>query len=533
MLYYTFKNYEEFKERFGIVEHGNGAKSRKNKILLSIYKDRSILHKVATGEISSRWFCNNIIALKNEARTFVSAFTEGEYVSLLGRVYHHPQFKTDKAEGLCEDGDCNAVRYINTERGRVFKMKAGKFYRAIIDGTDKVRDFLPEPVKIWLCEEFAAEWRAFASTHLQDERFTLHVDDNFKDIYSCSCCVGDFGSCMEGRDNWSFYRDAVKAKAAYLTNEEGDIVARCVIYTEVHTSDRNILRLAERQYSSDGDEDLMRMLIARLISAGEIDGYKRVGAGCSDARAFVDVNGNYFKDDRFWIKCRLEPGDIVSYQDSFKWYDFDEKKSYNYEASGASGDLAITDGEWEGEREWSNYHDEYIDRDDAVYVESRDDWFYYDNTVYAENSGQREVEWDCVYINGSFYFIGDDPEANGIEKCPWCNEYYVADDAVYSDITDDYYCCDDCRARAEQDYKEANWYYCDHDGEYYEDEDDLVVALKWSKSLHDYMEYKICSADLGSLIEEGKATYCEDDGEYYIDAINFEGEPVHYYAGVA
>ena len=29
MLYYKFKDYEEFKELFGIVKHGNGNKSRK------------------------------------------------------------------------------------------------------------------------------------------------------------------------------------------------------------------------------------------------------------------------------------------------------------------------------------------------------------------------------------------------------------------------------------------------------------------------------------------------------------------------
>ena len=34
MLYYKFKNYEEFQEIFGMTSHGNGVKSRKNKILL-------------------------------------------------------------------------------------------------------------------------------------------------------------------------------------------------------------------------------------------------------------------------------------------------------------------------------------------------------------------------------------------------------------------------------------------------------------------------------------------------------------------
>lgn len=40
----SFKNYEEFKVLFGVVEHGNGVKSRKNKILLACLKDRKLLH---------------------------------------------------------------------------------------------------------------------------------------------------------------------------------------------------------------------------------------------------------------------------------------------------------------------------------------------------------------------------------------------------------------------------------------------------------------------------------------------------------
>ena len=45
MLYYKFKNYEEFKEMFGIVKHGNGVCSRKNKILLAYIKNRRLLQE--------------------------------------------------------------------------------------------------------------------------------------------------------------------------------------------------------------------------------------------------------------------------------------------------------------------------------------------------------------------------------------------------------------------------------------------------------------------------------------------------------
>ena len=42
MLKFDF-DYAGFQERFGIQEHGNGSKSRKNKILLAFVKDQSVL----------------------------------------------------------------------------------------------------------------------------------------------------------------------------------------------------------------------------------------------------------------------------------------------------------------------------------------------------------------------------------------------------------------------------------------------------------------------------------------------------------
>ena len=53
MLYYNFKDYAGFKERFGMIEHGNGEKSRKNKILLAYIKQPSLFKQaVETGDYS-------------------------------------------------------------------------------------------------------------------------------------------------------------------------------------------------------------------------------------------------------------------------------------------------------------------------------------------------------------------------------------------------------------------------------------------------------------------------------------------------
>ena len=56
MLYYNFKNYEEFNALFGIVKHGNNSESRKNKILLAYLKDKNLLHQaVVVFCISAAW----------------------------------------------------------------------------------------------------------------------------------------------------------------------------------------------------------------------------------------------------------------------------------------------------------------------------------------------------------------------------------------------------------------------------------------------------------------------------------------------
>jgi hypothetical protein len=53
MLCYNFKDYAGFQERFGIVEHGNGEKSRKNKILLAYIKQPSLFKEASrTGDYS-------------------------------------------------------------------------------------------------------------------------------------------------------------------------------------------------------------------------------------------------------------------------------------------------------------------------------------------------------------------------------------------------------------------------------------------------------------------------------------------------
>lgn len=320
MLYYKFKNHEEFKELFGIVKHGNGNESRKNKILLHFLKDRRLLHEAAVSGNYLLLHISDMATMKNlVTEKIIRSGDENRslpyVIDLMGKRYYSSTYSTDDNKGLCEDGDTKAVRYINMENGeRVFKMKAGKFYRHLIQETDFGRK-LPQQVVTFLCEEFAGEWQSYTMGQLPKNK--LHVDKDFKRIYSSKCCKGNFGSCMVDRDHHYFYLNAVNASAAYLEDEEGKVISRCVIFNEVKDEEGKVWRLAERQYASEENEILKRALVEALIDGNYIDGYKKTGAGCGDARAFVDIHGNSLAGKRFRIDCDLDLEDTLSYQDSF------------------------------------------------------------------------------------------------------------------------------------------------------------------------------------------------------------------------
>ena len=489
MLYYKFKNHEEFKELFGIVKHGNGSESRKNKILLHFLKDRRLLHEAAVSGNYLLLHISDMATMKNlVTEKIIRSGDENRslpyVIDLMGKRYYSSTYSTDDNKGLCEDGDTKAVRYLNMENGeRVFKMKAGKFYRHLIQETDFGRK-LPQQVVTFLCEEFAGEWQSYTMGQLPKNK--LHVDKDFERIYSSKCCKGNFGFCMVDRDHHYFYLNAVNASAAYLEDEEGKVISRCVIFNEVKDEEGKVWRLAERQYASEENEILKRALVEALIDGNYIDGYKKTGAGCGDARAFVDIHGNSLAEKRFRIDCDLDMGDTLSYQDSFKWYDMRNRKADNY-GNGEYG-LDTTNSTLEEDLCYDDYHD-YSCRDATrVFVEGRE--------YYCDSDNLDDFIW--VEREDEYHHRDD------VQKCPECGEYYVAARGRYSDITEETYCDDDCRSNAESGYKQENWYYSYYDEEYYESEDDITTYLEWNSALGDYEERTISEASLQRLLQDGK-----------------------------
>lgn len=447
LLLNQFSNPSEFEEVFGIRECGNGNKTRKNKILLSCLKNRDFVSFCAhdttsmAGTLRGLFYINTMSDFKCWLLENIERSGRQAHGREYGNVFHidgedynfyHPDIEIDN-HGVCMDGDIRSVRYINNANGgRIFKMKAGKFLLRIMDACPFGR-VIPEQGRIWLCEEFSSSWQAFAMRNAPLKNYNFHYGNSLEDfekIYSSRNRRGDFHSCMTDKGYHSMYFNACKCHAAWLTDAEGQMFARCVVFDEVHDhTTGETLRLAERQYSDGVRDSFKKQLVDELISRGLIDGYKQIGAGCSDNQNFVLNDGTSICDHLLSIDCKLDGSDKVSYMDSFVYYSLDAHTAYN-DSFGVeySHELNSTDG-WLDELCWSEYHGEYIPESEACYVERVDDFFYREDVV-IDHHGCYQLKGDCV-------------------RCAVCDdEWYLRDEMIQEiGLPDDLYFCDsECAA---------------------------------------------------------------------------------------
>lgn len=513
MLYYNFYGYEGFKACFGLEKRDNGTVVRKNRILLGHLKKPALLKYCREhNDYALLRICDMADLQKKTVEAILSSGKNDEKlphkVELIGETYYSFKYETDEFRGLCEDLDKHSIRYINVERNRVFKMRAGKFMRELILETE-IGKLLSPCVVNWIAGDvFTQHWCTY--THGYTSGIELHVNDEFEKIYDSDYCKGDFNSCMVDRNRTSFYRDSVKSKAAYITDKTGLIVARSILFTEVTDQDGRKWRLLERQYSSEGDDALKRLLVDKLIQEDYIDGYKVIGASCHDANSFVDVCGNSLSDRKFEIDCDLDMEDTLSYQDSFKWYGYNQNKAYNYENSSFSYTLDTTDlnlygdtdeDEDEDESLWDEYHQYDCDDTTLCYLHGNEinvDSENLDDFVWIESKEEYHHKDDCVC-------------------CDNCGENLLEDDAEYSEVTEEHYCCKECMEKAEDEFKRKNWYYLEYDGEWYEDYTDITRINIWNESEGIYEEKSISIDTLDGLIENEDVW---EFGEDVFDKVN-------------
>lgn len=329
MLYNnSVKDFQTFSEIFGTP------KRRYNKVLLSFWKHQ----KKKEGDFRATRITRmqdlyNLIInvlINNDPRAtngnnktdhYICSFRVLDY-SFKSRVY------CVVGKGLPSNSDENCILCRNLKTGKNYNVRAGKFLRELIKDHGMNLD---EATITFCSEEFQRLWKAFAHGYMSG--LELHVDKHFDYIYTQDYLAGNFGSCMVNKGQWSFYRDYVNASAAYLTNPENKIVARCIIFHEVTDTEGNEYNYAERQYALDGDEFLKQVLVNKLIEGGYIDIYKAVGAGCRCIDNVVNKSGKLINNKKLSIKCNVQLGNTTAFMDSFVFYNSAEGVARNYRDS--------------------------------------------------------------------------------------------------------------------------------------------------------------------------------------------------------
>lgn len=494
MLIFNIRDYEDFQLIFGMESHGNGVKSRKNKILLQHLKNPALIKYCREHDDWSLLHIRSMAELKHLVLGYIRETGKTDphlpnKVRLIGNTYWSGQYRTDHMDGLCEDFDKKAVRYVNTKTERVYKMKAGKFFTAIVKETELGQILSPQVVN-WLAEEFTQDWETF--TYGQTPEVELHVDENFKLIYDSQACRDFNGcSCMVGRDRHSFYEDSVDAKAAYLLDQDGYVLARAIIFTDVTDQSGRKWRLLERQYSRESNEVLKRLLVDLCIKGEYIDGYKQVGAGCSESRAFVANDGSSLADMKFSIKCKLDRYDTLSYQDSFKFFDYDNDIAYNYPDCPYDYCLDTTDMNLDGDSDDDDdmAYDEYHDYDcPEVRV-----CYYHGQEINVDVENLEDFIW--VESEGEYYHNED------VSQCDCCGKWVIKEDAIYNSEVEAYFCNDQCEAK----YIKENFIYAEYDDDYFRNEDDVTTIQTWDEETQSYKSITISCFSRDHLIREGKA----------------------------
>ena len=175
-----------------------------------------------------------------------------------------------------------------------------------------------------------------------------------------------------------------------------------------------------------------------------IDGYKQVGFDCHNAKGYVDIYGNSLEDKDFWIDCDLETYELLSYQDSFKWYDISKRRAYNFSDVYYDYCLDTTEGSIDGEDDNENYdefHDEYTDADTVTVI-------YHGREMSCSVDCLEEFIW---IESEEIYYHKDD-----LEICPVCDDWFLENDGYKSELTGETYCCIDCKNQAEDEDREEH-----------------------------------------------------------------------------
>jgi len=228
--------------------------------------------------------------------------------------------------------------------------------------------------------------------------------------------------------------------------------ARCQSYFDIYTKNPNQVSLLILKSENDSSKIVGRALVWKLTS-GEYLMDRVYSIEDYDVNLFLDYskkrnwrdkeNMTYSEMNKIEVKldrCRF---DDYPYMDTFCCLNCETGiLSPNEDKWPEKGwwKLRDTNGGYDGDNMvWSNYHDEYISRDDATFCENDNDWVTSDNAIY--------LEYKDIYASPNEEVI----------HCNYNSSTYYLDDTVYSGYMDDNIYREDAIEIVVNSHRETDW----------------------------------------------------------------------------
>ena len=412
------------------------------------------------------------------------------------RVYHN--------DIIPHDGTHGQIRYelcVTNDRGTSYKFyraKVGKIVREYLN-SERFKKFyhvdLTNTLIDYLCEEASARLNAYNLNNTKG--YNLVVDDDFQKIYSTDHTLENstFGSCQMDKDLWDMWPNIKGAKAIYVTNDDDEIVARAIYFTEIHVEgDDKVYRGIERIYSFQSDEKYKKLLLMMARKDGLVDIYKDINAGAHDTKMWRIIKGE--EDETFsknmWVECVEEfTCESVAWGDSFKYYNEKTLCIYNY---AYSSDDIILDNYDEGVT-----FEDLLDRWYDSYSEC---WRYH--REYSPMSAfyhGNEIETTEYNIDNYFTHISylDEYHYNDDVVEDYQGNYILKSDAEWSDYYDGY---------IREEYAELSCYH-----------NDYIDSRRAVKVFTDYAnnEYEIVDKECDDIVICSDGYYIFEENAEYIN----------------
>lgn len=304
-----------------------------------------------------------------------------------------------------------------------------------------IRKIMCKKMQSWFTdsdyESFANQYKA--NYCADGYKFELLNNNHIPDVYEMDMADGEGsirGSCMNGDSKYlGIYKNCDKLQILILKNKEGLLSGRALVWK---ISDE--ITLMDRIYvSQDFQYDLF------LSYAKDQMWYRKENYKTYDYKeSFVSPSGELIRK-QFTIQTDTT-FDYYPYIDTFQYGGDGYLNNYwdgYYTYNNTDGTRQEEEEENHDRESYDDLNDEWIDNDNACYIEDGDSRYRgrttnIDNCVMVGDSWYHEHDSHIIEVNGEWY-TKDDP---GI--CEVGHDYYLMEDCVYSEYDSCFYLMEDC-----------------------------------------------------------------------------------------